>query len=172
MYDGLSSYYTLFIRIHRLSCQVCMLFLDDLIILYNAWLLQRGGDLLFRGGAAECWAWRELARDWGKEELQVFFVIKTKMFTSRKFHPKQIWSTTYCQRGGGSSLENTTRPFFSSGLGTTFSCIWNPKKIYIWLFLEMYGPGWNVSTRFINSLNTCIDELVAVCPFLLRVTSS
>ena len=28
MYDGLSSYYTLFIRIHRLSCQVCMLFLS------------------------------------------------------------------------------------------------------------------------------------------------
>ena len=40
----------------------------------------------------------ELGENWleieAKRNCRFFFVIKTKMFTSRKFHPKQTWSTT------------------------------------------------------------------------------
>ena len=138
MYDGLSSYYTLSIRIHRLSCQVCMLFLSA------RWRptlprrcsrvlsLERTGSRLRQRGTAG------------------FFVIKTKMFTSRKFHPKQIWSTTYCQRGGGSLLENTTRPFFFFGSSNDFLLYLKLiilKKSIFGCFVkcmdqvEMYPPG-------------------------------
>ena len=37
-------------------------------------------------------------------------------------------------------------------------------------FHYVYLAGfWHRSTRFISSLNTCIDELVAVCPYMLKV---
>ena len=120
---------------------------------------QCSGHLHCRGGEANWWAWGEVAcliiRLFFLDLLFILYLSNlTKIPTNSVTAIPYRWA--WGEMAWDWGKEELQAVNFTQDSLTKFH--------YVYL-----AGFWHRSTRFISSLNTCIDELVAVCPYMLKV---